>query len=183
MRACNSTSQGYTPECCGLQCLDSCWTRKLNVDELGVYNGSVVGNTTSDNKLPPIRVSLLRAPPYSAINSTEEEERDSPTNVYVAAVLESECSTPTTPWDCPSTNLVSGRRVLADTVTGQAVFPAIELDSSLASGEYSVILYAESYSSEDLTFKYGGLTPPLLFASSGWPYATAGPFVHVKDAR
>jgi len=181
MRACNASAARYVPECCGLQCMESCWERRLQVGPQQPVNGSLPGNATVGNVLPPITVSLLRVSPSAALNTTGAEELDSTQAVPFGAVLESECSTPTTPWDCPATGIASGGRALADPITGQATFAAIELDPSLASGVYSVIVFPESFSGERRVFhRYGGLEPPQLFAGAGWPYVTAGPFVHVK---
>ncbi len=134
MQKCNQSavvsgaSRPHIPDCCGLQCLESCWVRDLaNATHVDGYPNGVDGNATGANGdaatvggvgmsnasssgqyAPALHVALQRTPPHSFDNTTQAEAEHT-NNVYIMAVLSPPCVHLEAPWWCaPNASNVTG---------------------------------------------------------------------------
>jgi hypothetical protein len=119
MQKCNQTAHilgtkhKYLPDCCGLQCLESCWERQLAKSYKGNDTSSSSAVTTAavgvgstavnGSRIPALNVTLERTPPPSFGNLTGVELEHT-NNVYIVAVLSPPCTYTDTPWLCNSSS-------------------------------------------------------------------------------
>jgi hypothetical protein len=137
-----SNTADLRAECCGLQCLENCWHRKLEVTRLSKDLHSscagVVDKTCPDGALPMQMVSLTRRMPYNMMveqlssnaletsanttMSSSTVEREHVFEIQIAAVLSPPCLNKKTPWECH--NWVNGtllRNTSGARLTGSVV--------------------------------------------------------------
>jgi len=170
--------------CCGLQCLDACWTREISpacvlsaadsngTDATGTDGNGTNGSST-EGSIAQLSVFLVRRSPFD--NATEIEHA---ANVRIKVALSPPCVTPSSPWECNATSNSSGLsgalEAKVDMLTGRATFTNLAILTA-PPGRLSLLFSlvpGDEAAREHFELRYGSQDPPGLLAA-GWPGAEA----------
>lgn len=179
--------------CCGLKCLDSCWTRRLAVKPLDLHTTCI---SPVGGKLPVVNVSLWRMHPGGSggvyLGASTSSDGDASVVVSVAGEIDftegiiinarvvpgaGEGCSVETPWLCinsldlsPSAPYLnsSGASRPVDLQTGVAIFTDLALQNALP-GPYQIIFFASNLDRAGFRGRVGHLQVPNFLATSSWP--------------
>ena len=176
--------------CCGLKCLDSCWTRRLAVQPLDLHTTCI---SPAGGRLPVVNVSLWRMHPggsggvyvgprdggASVVPDVAGEIDFTEGTVINARVVPGAgegCSVET-PWLCTNSLVLSpsapylnssGASLPVDLQSGVAIFTDLVLQNA-PPGPYQIAFFASNLDRAAFHGRVGRLEAPKFLATSTWP--------------